>query len=84
MVKFGLGEIIGSLVNGKIIDLIGSKYTVFVDLSLIAVMGFFTLLFLYKAEFGVLSHMMCIMWGIQDGAINTHMSGMAGFEFSNN
>lgn len=42
MVTFGIGEIIGSMLNGKIVDKLGSRKTVFVDLFIIVIMGIAT------------------------------------------
>ena len=72
MVCFGFGEIIGCFFIGWIVDKYGSKLAVVCNLFIMLSMGAFTVAFILVYKFNWLAYLMCLMWGIQDSAINTH------------
>jgi MFS family permease len=84
MTLFGVGEILGAFFIGFFIDKIGSKLTVFVNLTIIAIMGGVSLGYILVAKWNVLAWFMCFFWGFQDSAINTHCQEILGFEFDDN
>lgn len=84
MVGFGVGEVVGGFLHGLLIDQIGSKKTVFVNLLIMAVMTLVTMLSLYQLRYNVLTIAMCFMWGYQDGTNNTFLFQILGFEFESN
>eukprot|EP00347_Sterkiella_histriomuscorum_P015929 403355148 len=85
MVALGIGEIIGSQSMGFLVDKFGSKKSVLFNISLIVLMVIFTFVYLINFTFNwPLALIMCFLWGLQDGAINTHCMEMLGFEFENN
>jgi MFS family permease len=84
MTLFGVGEILGSFFIGFFIDKIGSKLTVFINLTIIAIMGGVSLGYILVEKWNVLAWFMCFFWGFQDSAINTHCQEILGFEFDDN
>jgi MFS family permease len=84
MTLFGVGEILGAFFIGFFIDKIGSKLTVFVNLTIIAIMGGVSLGYILVEKWNVLAWFMCFFWGFQDSAINTHCQEILGFEFDDN
>jgi len=84
MTLFGVGEILGAFFIGFFIDKIGSKLTVFVNLTIIAIMGGVSLGYILVEKWNVLAWLMCFFWGFQDSAINTHCQEILGFEFDDN
>lgn len=84
MVIFGVGEVVGGLITGQIIDFKGSKFVAAFNVVVMAVMMAITLLFIGYYEYSALVFIMTFLWGFQDGAVNTHCFEMLGFEFENN
>ncbi|TNV83138.1 hypothetical protein FGO68_gene17752 [Halteria grandinella] len=84
MVCLGIGEIVGSLTIGRIIDKMGNKVCSLITLALIAIQTLLTVWFIYSWTFGPLVFAMTFVWGLQDSVVNTHMSEVLGFEFEDN
>ena len=63
MVSFGFGEIFGCFFIGQIVDRVGSKKAVFVNVGILIVMMGFTFGFLFNYEYGVLCFLMAFYWG---------------------
>lgn len=84
MVAFGVGEMLGSMLIGIIIDKKGNRAAIVTNLILIFTQTVFTLAFLTVNEYNWLAFIMAFLWGLQDSANNTHTSEMLGFEFDNN
>ena len=71
-VYFGVGQAISGILMGKLVDIYGSKKTVFLNvISLIVtiVVQYFSL---ETPEFDTYSYLSCLFWGISDGFVNTH------------
>lgn len=66
---------------GYLVDRYGSKRCVLYNLTLLSLMLIFTFSYLIVYKFSALAFVMCFLWGIQDGAVNTHCMEMLGFEF---
>lgn len=64
MVIFGIGEVIGGIIIGQVIDKRGSKYVAVVNVLIVLIMTFVTLAFLGINEFNMLAFLMTFMWGI--------------------
>jgi predicted MFS family arabinose efflux permease len=84
MVTLGLGEIVGGLFIGQIVDKLGNKVASYVNILLIALCTLITVMFLYQNKFNMLVFAMTFMWGFSDSGVNTHLSEILGFEFENN
>lgn len=76
---FGVGNMLGGLFIGTLIDKYGSKRVIHINLIMIflAYMTFFV--FLIINEYNVLTFVMTFMFGFQDSVINTHTFEMLGF-----
>jgi predicted MFS family arabinose efflux permease len=70
MVGFGFGEVFGGLLHGLLIDKIGSKKTIFVNLLILILAISATQYNISLTEFGVWSFVMCFFWGYEDGSCN--------------
>ena len=81
MVTFGFGELVGSFLLGYIIDKFGNKTSASSNFVIMLLMFGVTFLFTYTQKFGILAHLMCLFWGIQDGGVNTYVTELVGFEF---
>jgi len=84
MVAFGFGEIVGGLVIGQVVDRRGSKSASIVNMGLVFMTVILTVFYLQDPEYSVLVFFMAFMWGVEDGAVNTHCLEMLGFEFDDN
>eukprot|EP00347_Sterkiella_histriomuscorum_P004956 403358441 len=81
MIPLGIGEIIGSLLMGKIMDIYGQKKGIIVcGINLIIAM---ILVFAYiiHYQFGALTFIFPFFWGLQDSGINNILNCTLGFEF---
>jgi len=81
MVALGAGEMIGSLIQGQVVDKVGNRTPVIIIVVSLMVTIAVTLFYIKKMEFGWLAYVMTGLWGFQDGALNTHTYQMLGFEF---
>lgn len=81
MVIFGVGELLGGLTQGYIIDYVGSKKTCFYNVVLIAIQGVVTIISIDQMQYNWMTFLMCFIWGFQDSSINTHVNQICGFEF---
>jgi predicted MFS family arabinose efflux permease len=70
MVAFGFGEVFGGLLHGLLIDKIGSKKAVLVNLIIMILTFSATQYSIYLGEFNVWSFVMCLCWGYADGSNN--------------
>ncbi|TNV71880.1 hypothetical protein FGO68_gene9607 [Halteria grandinella] len=84
MVAFGFGEIFGGLSIGQVVDRKGSKFASLVNMGYVLFTIALTLLYLNSPSYGFLVFFMAFMWGVEDGAVNTHCLEMLGFEFEDN
>jgi MFS family permease len=84
MVTLGIGEIVGSLFMGQVIDKLGNKYSSSLNVLAVTIQTLVTLLFLYRNKFSLMVFGMTFLWGFADAGVNTHLSEILGFEFDNN
>lgn len=80
MVALGLGEMIGCLFIGYIIDRFGNRLTSIFSLSFILAQTFITVVFLILNTYGPLVFLMTFTC-LADSVVNTHMQEISGFEF---
>ena len=71
MIGLGFGEVIGGFTHGLLIDKLGSKKTVFLNLFYVCVMISTALASISYGKFNALSFAMCFSWGWTDGIMNT-------------
>lgn len=70
MVGFGFGEVFGGILHGLLIDKIGSKRTIPVNLLIIGLTIAATQYNISLTNFGAWSFVMCFCWGYTDGSGN--------------
>ena len=78
----GAGEIIGSLIFGRITDKCSNNMTIL--LNVLATSIAYAALILYGAVYNfnwVLAILMTFTWGVQDAAVNCLISSLLGFQF---
>ena len=63
MTAFGFGEVIGGFIHGLILDKIGAKRTVFVNLIILSCVLISTELTLYINKYNWLTFVACFFWG---------------------
>lgn len=80
--SLGVGEIVGSLFIGWVVDKRGNRPTITCTVISVVLQTFFVLLFLWQNSYGVLTHVMTFIWGFSDGIVNTHVQDILGFEFA--
>lgn len=84
MIGIGVGEILGALICGKVTDWKGTKAGLYVIISM-AIPALTVLILINELfEFSALSYVMCLLWGLMDGAENTFSNCVLGFEFDSN
>lgn len=81
MVAFGIGEVVGSIIVGIIIDKIGSKKTSIVNILIILILINVTAVSVYSEKYDWMTFLMCFLWGLQDSSLNIHTFQILGFEF---
>ncbi|TNV78413.1 hypothetical protein FGO68_gene871 [Halteria grandinella] len=84
MIFLGIGEIVGGLVIGQVIDKIGNKLASLISFVSIIVQTVALMLYIETNNYGLLTFVMTFAWGFQDSVINTHLQETLGFEFEDN
>ena len=81
MVAFGIGEVVGAIIIGFIIDKIGSKKTSLVNILINLILINVTAASVYSEKYDWMTFFMCFLWGFQDSSLNIHTFQILGFEF---
>ena len=87
MIFLGLGECLGSLGSGVVIDSIGTKNTCILNAFMVALNGNCTKTGLVLAtstsslKYDYSTFLMCFLWGIQDSISMSNTCQILGFEF---
>jgi hypothetical protein len=84
MCGLGVGEIIGGIGMGIIVDKIGAKKSCFVNMFLILLQTLLVCAYIAIDTYGYLAYIMTIAWGMQDSSISIHLDAILGFEFTSN
>lgn len=84
MIFLGIGEIVGGLFNGQVIDKLGNRASTYVNLVLIVIQTLVTVTFIHVGVFSELAFVMTFIWGLQDSASNIQAQEILGFEFESN
>ena len=66
---------------GRIIDRTSSKKATTVNIIFMVLTLAISVINVNNMAFGWISYVTCLLWGIQDGVVNTHCFQMLGFEF---
>ena len=78
---FGAGEVLGGFIHGLIIDKIGSKKAVILNVFFIIIAMSCTQISLYTLTYNYLTFITTFLWGYQDGMNNIFLFQILGFEF---
>lgn len=81
MVPFGVAEIIGSIVEGQIIDKLGNRTAIMFNLVVISVTIIIVCWNIWYLQFGFGSFLMCGCWGLLDTVFNVQIFRTLCFEF---
>ena len=81
MVPFGVAEVVGSIIEGQIIDKLGNKTAIMFNLLVISVTIITVCLNIWTLRFGVHSFLMCGCWGLLDTVFNVQIFRTLCFEF---
>jgi len=63
MVVLGVGEILGGLVMGLIVDKIGARKSSLINVGLICLANVLVLLIIIRNQYGPLAYIMTFVWG---------------------
>lgn len=80
-VCFGVGQSISGIMMGKVIDYSNSKKACLLNIAFMVLTFGVSVRNLTQLKFGAMSYVTCLVWGLQDGVVNTHCFQMLGFEF---
>lgn len=77
----GVGEVVGALSHGVIIDRIGLKKTIYINIFIGLLVCSFTEITLFSGKYNFFTFATCFLWGYQDGTAETFISALLGHEF---
>lgn len=81
MVLFGFGELIGSYLQGYIIDRWNTKKATLSIILFVSMMIMVTITAIKWNSYGFITFFMTFLWGLQDSSMNVHLFQILGFEF---
>jgi MFS family permease len=81
MILLGLGECLGSLASGFIIDAIGTKKTCILNAAMVALNALVVTMSTNSLKYNSLSFILCFLWGVQDSISMSNTMQILGFEF---
>ena len=84
MVAFGVGEIVGALGMGALVDRYGARKCVYFILVMIVLMVATTINSLETGYYSWNTFLNTFTWGVQDSFVNIHVFKMLGSEFGSN
>lgn len=84
MATLGIGEILGALVVGHIVDKIGAKKSSLINVVLIFIQTIVVIIYIIIDSYSWLAFIMTLIWGISDSSISIHLDSILGFEFESN
>ena len=77
----GVGEMVGGLLMGQVVDKLGSRIGVIINVLTIIFACSVTFWEIASNKYSWVTFLYTFAWGFSDGAINTHSNQMMGFEF---
>jgi hypothetical protein len=84
MVSLGVGEIVGSISMGLVVDHFGAKRSSFLNMFFIGSAAMLVVIYIYIDTFSWMAFLMTFLWGVQDSGISIHLDAILGFEFASN
>ena len=69
---FGIGDMIGALFQGQIIDKISSRAGCVVNVATIVIACGVSYVQIHLNHYGLVTFLMTFAWGFSDGCVNTH------------
>jgi predicted MFS family arabinose efflux permease len=78
---FGIGSAFSSILMGRIIDAMTSRKAVCINVIILIGTAVASIKNVQDGQFGVFSHVTSLVWGLQDGIINTHCFQILSYEF---
>ena len=84
MVALGVGEIVGSITMGLIVDHLGAKKSSLFNMMFIGLATVVVVIYIEEDTYSWLAFVMTFLWGVQDSAISIHLDAILGFEFASN
>ncbi len=84
MCGLGVGEIVGGIGMGVIVDKIGAKKSALINSALIGIQTLIVCLYIKIDEYSFLAYVMTFMWGVSDSSVSIHLDAILGFEFESN
>ena len=84
MCGLGLGEIVGGILMGIIVDKIGAKKSSLINSILILIQTILVCAYIEIDNYSFLAYVMTFAWGVQDSSVSIHLDAILGFEFESN
>ena len=70
MVALGVGQIIGGVAIGLLLDKIGPKKCSLLNVALVILVSGLTIGYVYKNEYSFFAYVVTFFWGVLDSSIN--------------
>ena len=77
----GVGEMIGSIFMGLVVDKLSSKVGCVVNMINVVLVWAISFMQIQANKDNALVYVFTFIWGFMDGAVNTHTTQILGFEF---
>lgn len=84
MCGLGVGEIVGGIGMGIIVDKIGAKKSSLINSLLILIQTVLVCIYIEIDNYSFLAYAMTFAWGVQDSSVSIHLDAILGFEFESN
>ena len=79
---FGIGDMIGAVVQGQVVDRLGSRIGCVVNVLTIIIASGVSFFQIHDNHYNWITFLMTFARGFSDGCVNTHSNQMMGFEFA--
>lgn len=84
MMTLGIGEILGGIGMGVLVDKIGTRKSVWVNVLNIVITTVVTAIYIKTNVYGFMAFVMAFFWGLSDSCVSIHLDAILGFEFTSN
>mmetsp|Transcript_34919 Transcript_34919/g.33963 ORF Transcript_34919/g.33963 Transcript_34919/m.33963 type:complete len:224 (-) Transcript_34919:26-697(-) len=81
MIYLGVGEVIGGIFMGLLIDKYGCKNCTYINILNVLVASSLVAIYMYNNRYSWMAYAMTFFWGWQDSFISIHIDSILGFEF---
>ena len=79
---FGIGDMIGAVAQGQVVDRLGSRIGCVVNVLTIIIASGVSFIQIHDDNYNWITFLMTFAWGFCDGCVNVHSNQMMGFEFA--